>query len=279
MRLLVTGAAGMLGHDVVAAAERAGHDVVALTRGDLDITDAGSVRAAVADAAPDSILNCAAWTDVDGAESAEDAATEVNGRGTGHLAEAAASAGAHLVHVSTDYVFDGTASEPYVESSPVGPATAYGRSKLDGERRIDPRHAAVVRAAWLFGANGPNFAATMRRLAAERDEVTVVDDQFGTPTYTGHLAEALVGLAERRTTGILHAHGPESTSWFEFARAIFAATGADCAVVPGRTADLRRPAPRPLYSVLGSERSDSPRLPSWREGLAAYLEETKVTET
>ena len=278
MRLLVTGAAGMLGHDVVAAAERAGHDVVALARGDLDITDAGSVRAAVADAAPDSIVNCAAWTDVDGAEGAEGAATEVNGNGTRHVAEAAASAGSHLVHLSTDYVFDGAASEPYLESDPVGPATAYGRSKLAGERLIDTRHAAIVRAAWLFGANGPNFAATMLRLAGERDEVTVVDDQFGTPTYTRHLADGLLRVAERRCTGILHAHGPDSTSWFEFARAIFQATGADCAVLRGRTADLGRPAPRPLYSVLGTDRADSPGLPPWRDGLAAYLEETKVIE-
>jgi dTDP-4-dehydrorhamnose reductase len=117
----------------------------------------------------------------------------------------------------------------------------------------------------------------MRRLAGERDEVTVVDDQVGTPTFTGHLAEGLLQVAEQRTTGVLHAHGPESTSWFEFARAIFDATGADCAVLPGRTADLGRPAPRPLYSVLGTERADSPRLPSWRDGLAAYLEQTKVS--
>jgi len=277
MRLLVTGAAGMLGRDVAAAAEAAGHDVAAFPRRDLDISDPGAVHAAFADVAPDAVVNCAAWTDVDGAEADEAAATAVNGAGAGHVAGAAVAAGAHLVHVSTDYVFDGAATEPYVESDPTGPAGAYGRSKLAGERAIDLERAAVVRAAWLFGPHGPNFAATMLRLAGERDEVTVVDDQVGIPTYTGHLAPALVALAERRATGLLHSTGPDRCSWFEFAGAIFAAAGVDCAVRRGLSADLGRPAPRPAFSVLGTERADAPRLPSWREGLAAYLQAIEVT--
>jgi dTDP-4-dehydrorhamnose reductase len=277
MRFLVTGAAGMLGSDVITAAEAAGHDVTPLARRDLDITDPAAVRAAIAAARPDAVVNCAAWTDVDGAEAQEAAATAVNGAGVGHLAEAVAAAGAHLVHVSTDYVFDGSATRPYVESDPTGPVSAYGRSKLAGEHAIDLEQAAVVRAAWLFGAHGPNFAATMLRLASERDEVTVVDDQVGIPTYTGHLAPALVALAEARATGLLHSTGPERCSWFAFAEAIFEDAGVDCAVRRGRTADLARPAPRPAFSVLGTERADAPRLPSWRAGLADYLQAIKVT--
>lgn len=275
MRLLVTGAAGMLGQDVTAAAEAAGHDVTALARRDLDITDSPAVTAAVTAARPDAIVNCAAWTDVDGAEAREADATAVNGAGVGALA----GQGVHLVHVSSDYVFDGSATRPYIESDPTGPISAYGRSKLAGERALDLERSAVVRAGWLFGAGGPNFAATMLRLAGERDEVTVVDDQVGFPTYTGHLAPALVALAEARATGVLHAHGEEPCSWFGFARAVFAATGREVVVRPGRTADLALPAPRPAYSVLGTERADSPALPSWREGLAAYLSEIGATST
>src|SRR4051794_28050292 len=209
MRLLVTGAAGMLGRDVVAAAGRGGHEIVALARRDLDITDAAAVTRAVLDARPDAVINCAAWTDVDGAEAAEEQATAVNGAGAGHVARAAASAGALVVHVSSDYVFTGDATEPYTESSDVGPLSAYGRSKLAGERAVaqaSPR-AAIVRASWLFGPGGRNFVDTMLRLAAERDEVTVVDDQTGCPTYTGHLAVALVEIAERGLTGVLHVAG------------------------------------------------------------------------
>ena len=165
MRLLVTGAAGMLGTDVVAAAA-AGHDVVALARADLDITDAEAVRAAVRDTRPDAVINCAAWTNVDGAETAEAAATRINGDGAGHLAAAAAEAGAHIVHVSTDYVFAGDATAPYPEDAPTGPIGAYGRSKLAGELAVAGRRAdahAIVRTAWVFGPHGKNFVDTMLR--------------------------------------------------------------------------------------------------------------------
>jgi dTDP-4-dehydrorhamnose reductase len=274
MRLLVTGAAGMLGRDVTAAAAAAGHDVVALARRDLDITDADAVRRAVLDAAPAAVLNCAAWTDVDGAEAAEDEATAVNGRAAGLLAGAAAAAGALLVHVSSDYVFAGDATEPYLESSPTGPVSAYGRSKLAGEvavRQAAPRHA-IVRSAWVFGPHGRNFVDTMRRLADERDEVTVVDDQVGCPTYTGHLAEALLAIAARGLTGTFHAAGGGRCSWYDLAAATFEATGAEVTLHRGSSADLHRPAPRPAFSVLATERDDAPRLPDWREGLAAHLQ-------
>ncbi len=273
MRLLVTGAAGQLGRDVATSAVLAGHDVVALARGDLDITDAGAVASAVGAARPDAVVNCAGYTDVDGAEGDEAAAVAVNATGAGNVADAAAAAGAHLVHVSTDYVFDGRATEPYVESSPANPVSAYGRSKLAGELALDPARDAIARASWLFGARGSNFPATMLRLAGEREELAVVDDQVGIPTYTGHLAPALVALAETRATGVLHATGEEPCSWFDFAQAIFAAAGREVSLARARTQDLGRPAPRPAYSVLGSERADAPRLPHWRDGLAAYLEE------
>jgi dTDP-4-dehydrorhamnose reductase len=279
MRLLVTGAAGMLGRDVVAAAGRAGHDVVALTRRDLDITDSRAVARAVLDARPSAVVNCAAWTDVDGAEADEAGACAVNAEGAGQVARAAAQAGALVVQPSTDYVFDGAAGEPYVESSPVGPLSAYGRSKLAGERAVAqaaPRNA-IVRASWLFGPGGPNFVDTMLRLAGERDEVTVVDDQVGCPTYTGHLAVALVEIAERDLTGVLHVAGAGACSWYDLAAAVFEATGADVVLKRGSTADVGRPAPRPAYSVLASERAEAPRLPDWREGLAAHLAASRET--
>jgi dTDP-4-dehydrorhamnose reductase len=273
MRLLVTGAAGMLGRDVVAAAGDAGHEAVALARADLDITDADAVRAAVLAAQPAAVINCAAWTDVDGAETDEAQATAVNGAGAGHVAEAAAAAGALLVHVSSDYVFDGTATAPYREDAPTGPEGAYGRSKLAGEHAVTAAggRSAIVRSAWLFGPHGKNFVDTMRRLGAEREEIAVVDDQVGCPTYTGHLAPALVAIAERGTTGVLHVAGGGSCSWFELAQATFEETGISCKVNPQSTADLGRPAPRPAFSVLASTRDDAPALPHWRDGLRAHL--------
>ena len=261
----------MLGRDVCDAAAGAGHEVLALARADLDITDADAVRAAVRTGQPDAIVNCAAWTDVDGAEAHEAAATAVNGRGAGNVA----SCGAYTVHVSSDYVFDGTASEPYPEHAPPRPASAYGRSKLAGERAVaaasaGPGHA-IVRSSWLFGPHGRNFVATMLRLAAERDEVTVVDDQVGSPTFTGHLAPALVAVAERRLPGILHVAGSGAASWWELAREAFAQAGVACEVRRGSTAALGRPAPRPAFSVLGRTRVNAPVLPDWRDGVAAYL--------
>ena len=279
MRLLVTGAAGMLGTDVVAAAERDGHEVVGLARADLDISDAAAVRDAIAAAAPDAVFNCAAWTDVDGAEADEAGATRVNGEAAGNVARAAAAAGAFVVHLSSDYVFDGTATSPYLESHPTAPLGAYGRSKLAGEHAVaqaGPDHA-IVRTAWVFGAHGGNFVATMLRLARERDEVTVVDDQIGCPTFTGHLAPALVEIARQRLAGIVHVAGGEECSWHDLAAATFEATGADVELRRGRSADLGRPAPRPAYSVLRSERPDAPVLPPWREGLNAYLHARVIT--
>ncbi|PZS10111.1 MAG: dTDP-4-dehydrorhamnose reductase [Solirubrobacterales bacterium] len=274
MLVMITGAGGMLGQDVCASARDAGHDVIALARAELDITDAQAVGAAVRSADPDAVVNCAAFTDVDGSERESDRAHAVNEAGAGNVARAAATAGAWTVHVSSDYVFDGLGTEPYVESDAPRPLSAYGASKLAGERAVAagaPDRHTIVRSSWLFGAGGSCFPATILRLAAEREQLTVVDDQIGCPTFTGHLAPALVALAtERRVAGLLHVTGAGRCSWYELARELVASAGLGCELRPGTTAELGRPAPRPPYSVLGTER-DAPRLPAWREGLAQFM--------
>jgi dTDP-4-dehydrorhamnose reductase len=215
---------------------------------------------------PELVLHAAAWTDVDGAEDDPQGATAVNVGGTRNVAEL----GAPLVYFSTDYVFDGTKREPYVESDGPNPLSAYGRSKLLGEA-VAGEGARVVRSSWLFGPTGHNFVRTMLRLGAERDEVAVVDDQRGSPTYVGHLAEATRELLEREA-GLWHVAADGDCTWAECAEAIFEETGLSCRVRRITTAELARPAPRPAYSVLRSERPGAPRLPHWRDGLRACLE-------
>jgi dTDP-4-dehydrorhamnose reductase len=281
MRLVVTGVAGMLGRDVVEAARAVGHEVVALAHAELDVSDSAAAMRTIGDARPDAVINCAAFTDVDGAESRENDALAVNGAGAGHVAAAAARAGALAIHVSTDYVFDGAKAAPYVESDPPAPLSAYGRSKLAGEHAVaaaSPQAHAIVRSSWLFGAGGGNFVETMLHAAGERDEVRVVDDQVGCPTWTGHLAPVLVQLAERGATGLLHVAGSGLCSRYAFAVEIFREAGVECRVARATSAQLARPAPRPPYSVLISERSDAPRLPAWRDGLAEYLDRRSAPE-
>jgi dTDP-4-dehydrorhamnose reductase len=280
MKVLVTGAKGMLGHDIQLAGERAHHELILLGSKELDITDSGAVELAIEQASPDAVFNCAAWTDVDGAQTHWEAAHEVNGTGAGNLGKAASRAGVPLLHVSTDYVFNGEPKldgkgepRPYVESDRTGPKSVYGESKLAGELEVleaSPRHL-VVRTSWLFGVNGHNFVETMLRLAVERDAVQVVDDQVGSPTWTGHLAPALLGMLEREVTGLAHLAGSGEVSWNGFAKEIFRQAELECAVEPASTADLARPAPRPAYSVLGTERSDLLPMPDWRDGLGGYL--------
>jgi dTDP-4-dehydrorhamnose reductase len=282
VKLLVVGAYGMLGREVVAAATAAGHAVIERDVDSIDIVDAELTNDVVAGDAPDAVINCAAFTDVDGAEDQEDVALEVNGTGAGNLAYAAAAAGARIVHLSTDYVFPGDATEPYVESSPTGPRSAYGRTKLAGERAVavaNPNHA-IARTAWLFGAHGRNFVDTILRLAAERDTLQVVDDQEGCPTWAGHLAPALVTLAERDATGVFHAAGGGRCTWFDLAREALAATGSTCTAEPTTTDAFPRPAPRPAFSVLATERgADAVHLPPWQEGLAGFLAERPTPGT
>jgi dTDP-4-dehydrorhamnose reductase len=258
----VVGAGGMLGQDIVRAG---GGATVPLTHADLDVTDAAAVREALAGA---TVINCAAYTDVDGAESDSVSAHAVNAEGARNVAEAAG----RVLYISTDYVFDGAKRQPYVESDVPGPLQEYGRSKLAGERATadaNPNHL-IVRSSWLFGAGGRNFVETILTLAGERDELRVVDDQVGCPTFTGHLAEALVTLAGGDARGLLHVAGAGSCSWFDFARAILSRAGSDCAVQPCATAEFPRPARRPPYSVLASELGGA-ALPAWQDGLDAYL--------
>jgi dTDP-4-dehydrorhamnose reductase len=276
----VTGAAGMLGLDVMRAGERAGHELVGLSRAELDITDATAVGEAFSRARPDAVLNCAAWTDVDGAETHVEQASAVNADGAGNVARAAAQAGVPLVHVSTDYVFDGDgrvdvngALRAYLESDPTGPRSVYGESKLAGEHEVlaaSPRHA-VVRSSWLFGTGGRNFAATMLGLAGDREAVQVVTDQIGCPTWTGHLAPALLGLIEREVAGVVHLAGTGHVSWNGFAKEIFRQAELPCRVEEATSAQMARPAPRPAWSALESGRDDVLPLPPWQDGLAGYL--------
>jgi dTDP-4-dehydrorhamnose reductase len=273
MKVLVTGAGGMLGHDVMLAAGNAGHDVVGFGHTELDIADAGAVVAKLELERPDVVINCAAWTDVDGAEEAEEAATAVNGEAAGSLARAAAGVGASVVYVSSDYVFDGSKATPYVESDQTAPLSAYGRGKLAGEEATaaaNKRHF-VVRSSWLFGIAGGNFVETMLRLASTQNEVLVVRDQVGAPTYTWHLAYGIVRLIEGVEFGIHHMAAQGQCSWYEFAREIFEQAKVDCKVLSGTTEMLGRPAPRPPYSVLESQREHPILLPAWQDGLAAYL--------
>jgi dTDP-4-dehydrorhamnose reductase len=275
MRLFVTGAAGMLGRRVVAEARDLGHDAVGSDIDDLDLTDAEAVRRRLADEAPAAVINCAAYTDVDGAESAEALATRVNAAAAGNVAAACAASGAFVVQLSTDYVFAGDATRPYVESDEPAPRTAYGRSKLGGERAVAASGApfAIARTAWLYGAGGKNFVDTMLALAQTRDEVSVVADQRGCPTWTGHLAPALVEVAERRAEGVHHLCGAGECSWYELAVEVFHRAGVDCRVVPTTTEAFPRPAPRPAYSVLDSERSDAIALAPWQDGVVGHLRE------
>jgi dTDP-4-dehydrorhamnose reductase len=270
----------MLAHDVLRVAEQAGHELLAIDLPELDITDSDAVLAYFDRHRPEAVVNCAAWTDVDGAESHPDAARAVNAIGVGALAAAAAHHDAALIHLSTDYVFPGPAPldadgrpRALLESDPTGPLSVYGKTKLEGELLVlgaSPRHT-VVRSAWLFGVHGRNFVDTMLRLASERDCVQVVDDQIGSPTWTGHLAPALLGLLERDIHGLVHLAGSGAVSWNGFAREIFRQADIPCRVDTATTAQMARPAPRPAFSVLASLRPEVLPMPDWRDGLAGYL--------
>jgi dTDP-4-dehydrorhamnose reductase len=253
-----------------------GHEVTAVDRDQLDIVDPEACLAAVLE--HDFVVNVAAFTAVDDAESQEPAAFAVNAVGAANLARASSHAGIPMVHVSTDYVFAGDATTPYAENAPVAPRSAYGRTKAAGEWAVQALcpQSWIVRSAWLYGAHGPNFVKTMARLAAERDTVSVVDDQYGQPTWTVDLAGAIVRLVEAEAPfGTYHGTSSGATSWFGFAQAIFAELGLDTARVQPTTTDaFPRPAPRPAYSVLGHEAwrgAALDPLPSWRKSLTRAL--------
>jgi dTDP-4-dehydrorhamnose reductase len=276
LRILVTGADGMLARDLVPALRTAGHVVTALGRPDLDVTDAGECVAGVA--GHDLVVNAAGWTRVDDAETHEPEAFSVNAVGAANLARAASWAGARLVQVSTDYVFDGTATTPYAADHPPAPASAYGRTKAAGEwavRALCP-DSWVVRTAWLYGRSGPNFVETMLRLSAERETVSVVDDQVGQPTSTVDLSDLLVRLlAADAAPGTYHGTASGQTTWHGFARAVFAGAGLDPErVLPTTTAEFPRPARRPAYGVLSHaslQAAGVEPIGDWQTGLTAYL--------
>jgi len=276
VRWLVTGAGGQLGSDLLRVLDAA--NVVGTTRADLDITDPAAVAAAVA--RRDVVLNAAGWTDVDGAESDEQAAYAANATGPAVLAEVCRAAGATLVHVSTDYVFAGDATTPYAEDAAVAPASAYGRTKAAGERAVlsSGVPAYVVRTAWVYGETGGNFVKTMARLERERETLEVVDDQRGSPTWSRQLAAGLVELAASRAPyGVYHCTNAGDTTWCGLARAVFEELGADPERVrPTTTAAYPRPAPRPAYSVLSDARwraAGLTPLPPWGEALTRAFHE------
>ena len=264
-RVLITGASGQLGHAL--AQEFADDDVIALSRDGWDVT--APPGDTLLGGEIDLVLHTAAWTDVDRAEADPQGAAAVNIAGTAH----AAALRLPLVTFSTDYVFDGRKRTPYVESDGPNPTSAYGRTKLHGEAAAGPR-AWIVRTSWLFGPTGHNFVQTMLRLGSEHDEVDVVDDQRGSPTYVGHLADAIRRFVDDDLPkGLWHVAAGGDCTWADLAEAIFEDASIDCTVRRITAAELARPAPRPAYSVLRSERDGAPQLPHWREGLRACLAE------
>ena len=285
-RWLITGAAGMLGRDLVTVLERGGETVAALTRAELDITDDAAVRDALRHWRPAVVVNCAAWTAVDAAETAEDAALRLNGQAVAGLAAACAAAGVGLIQPSTDYVFDGQARRPYAEDDVPSPGTAYGRTKLAGEQAVLEQLGGtgyVVRTAWLYGAHGPNFVRTMIRLEQQRPDVDVVDDQHGQPTWTMDVADRIVALVRSGAPGgVYHATSSGETTWFGLAREVFRLLGADPdRVRPVGSAAYVRPAPRPAYSVLGHDawsRAGLSPIADWRLGLRQAFPALAATE-
>jgi dTDP-4-dehydrorhamnose reductase len=274
-RWLVAGASGMLGTDLVAALASRGEAVTGLDRAGLDVTDAASVTDAITRHRPDVVVNCAAWTAVDDAEASEEQALAVNAGGAARLAAGCAAAGARMVQVSTDYVFAGDAGRPYAEDDVPAPRTAYGRTKLAGERAVLdrlPESGYVVRTAWLYGAHGGNFVRTMIKLQDQRPAVDVVDDQHGQPTWTADVAGQIIALVHAAAPpGVYHATSGGQTTWFGLAQEIFGLLGADPARVrPVPSSTLSRPAPRPAYSVLGHgawARLGVPPIGEWRAAL------------
>lgn len=284
MNWLITGAGGMLGVDLQHELAAQGERFVALNRSELDITDSRSVDAAVEEHQPAVIVNCAAYTKVDQAETEERAANAINGSAVELLASAANQVRALLVQISTDFVFDGNGSAPYEVDAPTAPLSAYGRSKLLGEvAAAHARKHLIIRTSWLFGTHGPNFVEAIRnQIRKGTNPLRVVADQRGRPTYTPHLAHAIVRAARLAVTredarGVLHYADADECSWFDFASAIVAESGSDLPVKPVTSEEFPRPARRPAYSVLSTERyqrltGEAPE--SWRDGLREYLSQS-----
>jgi len=280
VRVLVLGSAGLLGQDLCAAFASQGHDVFARDHRDADITQGGAVGAAIAATDATHVFNCAAYTQVDKAEEERDLAFAINAEGAGRAAQESAAAGLPFFQLSTDYVFDGSKEGGYCEADPIAPLSVYGHSKAAGEEAVRAAHpgACIIRTQWLYGSGGPNFVETMLRLGRDRDSLSVVDDQVGSPTWTKDLASALVLLAESEAQGTYHLTNSETVSWFGFARAIFELEGMDLTLSPVETTAFPRPAPRPLRGVLRNQVWQSEgraELRPWKVALAAYLAQRK----
>jgi dTDP-4-dehydrorhamnose reductase len=274
VKVVVTGASGMLGRDLVRCCAEAGHATVPLARSDLDVTDEARTRARVRDADPDVVFHCAAFTAVDAAESDEGAALRVNADGALYVARAAAEAGARMVYLSSDYVFDGRSARPYRVDDTPAPLNAYGRTKLAGELAVRGRDALVVRTSWLFGAGGRNFVATVLDRARAGEPLRVVDDQVGSPTWTADLAAMLIALVEAGAApGVYHAANAGAASWFELASEAIRLAGLDAPITPVPTSAVQRPAARPAYSVLDCITTYAVSGPArpWRDALAAAI--------
>ncbi|HFJ9425842.1 dTDP-4-dehydrorhamnose reductase [Bacillus cereus] len=276
MKVLVTGAKGQLGQDVLCLLENQPWEVFGFGREELDITNEEQVREKVLAIKPNIIIHTAAYTQVDQAESDEETAFKVNAEGTKYLAQAAEAVEAKFCYVSTDYVFDGTNNEPYKTNDETNPQTIYGKSKLAGEQYTSEYCSKyfVVRTSWVFGLHGNNFVKTMLRLADERSELEVVSDQFGSPTYTNDLARFIIELVETNKYGIYHASNSGICSWYEFAKEIFRQSNRNINVNAISTAEFQRPAQRPAYSVLEQKKIAEQgliMLPNWKEALGRYL--------
>lgn len=275
MRILVTGPHGMLGHELVPALRHAGAQVVPASKEDMDVTDWSNVREFIQQQNPAYIVHAAAFTNVDGAETDPHHALEINGQGTHYLALTAGERGIPVLYLSTDYVFDGRAREPYHEHHASSPLGVYGQSKWQGECHIREhvRSHLIVRTSWLYGHGGKNFVDTMIQLGQSQSQVKVVDDQVGGPTWTRDLSRAIVQLIEKRATGTVHATGEGATSWAGFAEEIFRLKGMTTQVVPISTEELSRPAPRPHYSVLSHHNLNGfgVHMRPWQEALKDYL--------
>ena len=275
MRILILGADGQLGRELTTTLGNSGHDVHPLTVGDCDITRPATITPHFDSIKPEAVINCAAWTRVDDAESDAEAAGRVNRDGARSVAEQADAHGALMCHISTDFIFSGDQRAPIDESELPGPRSVYGQTKWEGEQAVlMASRPLIIRTAWLYGQQGPNFVLTVLRRAAAGLPLAVVDDQRGTPTWTGHLAPAIAHLVEAEVTGVFHLTNAGEATWYEFARAILDDSGLGTDLTATTTVEYGAPAPRPAYSVLDNrmwrERGEPP-LPAWREGLRAYL--------
>ncbi|GGN92921.1 dTDP-4-dehydrorhamnose reductase [Saccharibacillus kuerlensis] len=276
MRVLVTGANGQLGCDMIEVLQQAGHDVKGCGRAELDITNQGQCELVIGEYRPEAVIHCAAYTAVDAAEEDVDGAYRVNVAGTRNIAVAAEKVGAKMVYISTDYVFNGQAERPYREYDNTAPQTVYGESKLAGEvltQSLSSKYF-IVRTSWVYGQHGGNFVKTMLKLGAEKDSLSVVHDQTGSPTYTVDLARFLLHLIQTEKYGIYHASNSGQCSWYEFAQAIFEQADLQVNVLPVTTEQFPRPAKRPAYSVMDHtaiRSNDLEDLPHWKDALERFL--------